>query len=324
MCVGLGVDNLTTFHRDKLLLGFYAAAKNRDAKGLARLALAQYFEQKAKFVRGVPRPSERGKVRYAGMVDDNGKTYVKEVDQSDEEFAYQLGMAQCSASYLQAEAERLYKEVVAEYKDVRYRSVKMRELEALSKEAAPSWNGKPLTAAERQRLMDLVARKRTLGQEAASRLDAMQNLVIGKPAPDIEGVDFSGKPLKLADHRGKVVVLVFWGSWCGPCMREVPNERELAARLKDKPFALLGVNCDDDKQAGMNAINSERMTWPNWYDGAPGEGPIAKQYHIRGYPSIFVIDAQGIIRQQTLVLGKLLDEAIDELIKKTEPLRAKR
>jgi thiol-disulfide isomerase/thioredoxin len=115
------------------------------------------------------------------------------------------------------------------------------------------------------------------------------------------------------------VVLVFWGSWCGPCMREVPNERALAERLKDEPFALLGVNCDDDKQAAINAIKSERMTWPNWHDGAPGAGPIAKRYHVRGYPSVFVIDAQGIIRQHTPMLGEALDKAVEDLIKDAKP-----
>ena len=146
----------------------------------------------------------------------------------------------------------------------------------------------------------------------------MQNLVEGNPAPEIDGVDFSGKPLKLSDYRGKVVVLVFWGSWCGPCMREVPHERALAERLKDKPFAVLGVNCDDDKAAAATAIKSERITWPNWHDGAPGEGVIAKRYHIRSYPTLFVIDGQGIIRHKQIV-GEGLDKAVDQLLKQAQP-----
>jgi RNA polymerase sigma factor (sigma-70 family) len=311
----LGLDNLMSFNRDALLLGFYAAAKCHDAKGLARLALAQYLEQKARFAKGVGRGQDRKKVRYHGFIDDDGKSYDKVMDQSDEEYAYQVGLGQCDPDHLKAEAERLYKEVVALYADVRHRTVKTRELEALFREPEPRWNGKLLTADERRQLADLVARKKTLGDEASARLDEMQNLIVGKPAPEIDGVDFDGKPLKLSDYRGKVVVLVFWGTWCGPCMSEVPHERALAERLKGRPFAMLGVNCDDNKQAAVDAIKSERITWPNWHDGAPGDGPIAKRYHIHGYPSVFVIDEQGIIRQtQTYLLGDVLDKAIDDLL----------
>jgi hypothetical protein len=55
------------------------------------------------------------------------------------------------------------------------------------------------------------------------------------------------------------------------------------------------------------------MTWPNWHDGAPGAGPIVKRYHIRAYPTLFVIDAQGII-QHKQIQGSPLDKAVDELL----------
>ena len=143
----------------------------------------------------------------------------------------------------------------------------------------------------------------------------MLNLAVGQPAPEIEGADFGGKPLKLSDFQGKVVVLVFWGSWCGPCMAEVPHERELVERLKGQPFALLGVDCEPDKDTARTTMARERMTWPNWYDGAPGTGPIATRYHIRGYPSIFVLDAKGIIRSRTRVD---LDQTVDKLLEETK------
>ncbi len=130
-------------------------------------------------------------------------------------------------------------------------------------------------------------------------------------------MDFHGNPLKLSDYRGKVVALVFWGSWCGPCMRDVPHERELAERLKDKPFALLGINCDGDKQAAIKAMESEHITWANWHDGEPGEGPIVKRYHVRGYPTVMVLDANGIIRNKQAI-GSNLDKTVDDLLKQME------
>ena len=150
-------------------------------------------------------------------------------------------------------------------------------LEALLKEPAPKWNGEPLTDDGRRVIERLLARKKTLGEEAEARLDDMLNLAVGKSAPEIEGLDFNGKPLKLSDYKGKVVVLVFWGTWCGPCMAQVPQERELVERLKGQPFALLGVDCEADKDKARAVMARERMTWPNWYDGPPGEGPIARR-----------------------------------------------
>ena len=142
----------------------------------------------------------------------------------------------------------------------------------------------------------------------------MLNLAVGKPAPEIDGVDFDGKPLKLSDYHGKVVVLVFWGSWCGPCMALVPHERELREHLKGQPFALLGVDCEANKVTARGAMARERITWPNWYDGARGVGPIANRYHVRDYPSLFILDARGIIRGRDP--GGGLDQAVDKLLEK--------
>src|SRR6202022_2384800 len=80
---------------------------------------------------------------------------------------------------------------------------------------------------------------RTLGAVAEGELNEMRHLSIGQTAPEIEGTDVEGKAFKLSDFQGKVVLLVFSGEWCGPCVAMYPQERALQARYKDKPFAVV-------------------------------------------------------------------------------------
>jgi RNA polymerase sigma factor (sigma-70 family) len=313
--VGLGLGEGVTAHRDILLMQLYATAKSREAKGLARLALAQYLEMKAKFIRGVGNSRERRKNVFIGFIDDDDKVVDKAIPESDEEYAYRMELRLYDPDAVQKEAERLYEEVIAEDADVPHITLKIRELEAIRQAPKPSWNGKPLTTEELGQLDRILAQKATLGEVAHGRLDDLRNLVNGKPAPSIEGVDLEGKPLSLSDHRGKVVVLSFWGSWCGPCMREVPTERELVERYKDKPFVLLGVNCGEDKQAALEAVANEKITWRSWHDGDSGEGPIVKRYHVRKYPTFFIIDGDGRISAKDAP-GSKLKELVDALFKK--------
>jgi thiol-disulfide isomerase/thioredoxin len=304
--IGLRLDNVLTPGRDALLLGFYAAAKGRESKGLARLALAQYLAHKAQQVEYAR--SVEGRPKHRAI---SGGKVVSEIDLPDEYYAYHLGLRLYDPQVIRTEAERLYEEVISEYGDVPHITRHQRTLAALLKEPTPKWNGEPLTDEGRRTIERLVARKKTLGEEAEARLDDMFNLAVGKPAPEIEGVDFDGKPLKLSNYKGKVVVLVFWGTWCGPCMAQVPHERELVERLKGQPFALLGVDCEQDKVTALAVMARERMTWPNWFDGTQGEGPIARRYHIRGYPAVLFIDAKGVIRARNGTfdqVDKLLEE----------------
>ncbi len=158
---------------------------------------------------------------------------------------------------------------------------------------------------------------KTLAEVARDDLRRLRSLAVGQEAPEIDGRDVHGNRIKLSDHRGKVVALVFWGSWCAPCMEQVPHERELVERLKGRRFALLGIACDESEDVALRAMERERMDWPSWYDGAPGEGPIAGRYLIQGFPSVFVLDARGVIRAKD-VRGEGLDQAVDELMKELE------
>jgi RNA polymerase sigma factor (sigma-70 family) len=154
---------------------------------------------------------------------------------------------------------------------------------------------------------------RTLGQVTPGDLTRLRQLIPGEPAPEIEGRDSEGKPFKLSDYRGKVVVLCFSGNWCGPCRAMYPQERKLADRLKNQPFAMLGVNTDNDLTTLRKSVSEGEITWRCWWDGGQ-TGPIVTRWGVQGFPSVYVLDKAGVIRF-VHVQGDELDKAVDSLLK---------
>ena len=91
-----------------------------------------------------------------------------------------------------------------------------------------------------------------------------------------------------------------------------PHERSLVARMKDKPFALIGVN-SDPKNTLREVLKKENMTWRSFWDGGSKGGPIARQYDVHFWPTIYVLDAKGVIRYKD-TRGEAMDKAVDELL----------
>jgi hypothetical protein len=97
-----------------------------------------------------------------------------------------------------------------------------------------------------------------------------------------------------------------------------PHERSLVKRLEDKPFALLGINSDVDKDELKKAMEKEQITWRSFWNGPDGtSGPISTKWNVRGWPTIYVVDAKGVIRFKN-VRGEAMDKAVDQLLKETE------
>jgi len=94
-----------------------------------------------------------------------------------------------------------------------------------------------------------------------------------------------------------------------------PHERSLVKRLEGKPFAILGINSDSDRSDLKKVLAKEQITWRSWWDGGSTEGPIATKWNVRGWPTLYVVDAQGVIRYKN-VQGKELDTAVDALLKR--------
>lgn len=151
----------------------------------------------------------------------------------------------------------------------------------------------------------------TLASAVKSALYQLDHLTVGKKAPEISGDDIEGQPLKLSDYSGKVVVVNFWASWCGPCRAMIPHEKELYARLKREPFAFLGVNHDQTEEKAKDFADREELPWKSWFDKG---NKIGRAFQVTYLPTIFVLDAQGVIRYRD-VRGKDLDEAVDTLLR---------
>jgi thiol-disulfide isomerase/thioredoxin len=159
-------------------------------------------------------------------------------------------------------------------------------------------------------------RKGTLGAMARGSLFELRNLQVGMKAPPAESKDLKGEKVSLADYQGKVVVLDIWATWCGPCKAMIPHEREMVEKLKGKPFALISVSADEDKKELEEFIAKEPMPWAHWWEGA--DAPLLKQWNIRFFPTIYVIDDKGVIRHKN-IRGEELEKAVEKLVAEVKP-----
>lgn len=126
-----------------------------------------------------------------------------------------------------------------------------------------------------------------------------QAAVIGKPAPDWEFADLAGQRHSLKELRGKVVVLDFWYRGCGWCMRAMPQVKQLSADYAGKPVAIFGVNTDKDPKDAQVVADYFSLPYPTLLTGSPdqaGQSPISDQYHVHVFPTMILIDPDGIIR----------------------------
>ena len=95
-----------------------------------------------------------------------------------------------------------------------------------------------------------------------------------------------------------------------------PHERSLVKRLENKPFALLGIN-SDPKERLREVLKKENITWRSWWDGGDTNGPIARAWNVRGWPTIYILDHKGVIRFKG-PRGEAMDKAVDQLLAELE------
>jgi hypothetical protein len=104
-----------------------------------------------------------------------------------------------------------------------------------------------------------------------------------------------------------------------------PHERSLVKDLADKPFAILGINSDTDREALKKTVKEEQITWRSFWNGPEGtSGPISTKWNVHGWPSIYILDGKGVIRYKSVGANeKQIDATIEKLLKEVESSASK-
>ena len=132
----------------------------------------------------------------------------------------------------------------------------------------------------------------------------------GKPVTDFSVTDLDGSPISLQDYRGKVVLLDFWGVWCGFCIDEMPNLKKIYATYKDQGFDIIGVSLDDEESELRDYLKENDIQWRQIYSGERWkDDPLAQQYEITGVPEQWLIDRDG-----KLITHKARGEDLERLV----------
>jgi len=156
-------------------------------------------------------------------------------------------------------------------------------------------------------------KKTKSGERIKTSLNAIKTIVIGKPAPDFSGPTPDGATVSLKASLGKVTIIDFWASWCGPCRAENPNVVALYNEFHPKGLNIIGVSLDKDAAKWKDAIAKDGLVWQHVSNLKYWDDPIAKQYNIQSIPATYILDAKGIIVAKDL-RGDALRAKVQELL----------
>ena len=150
-----------------------------------------------------------------------------------------------------------------------------------------------------------------LGDAEANLLYNLKNLTVGATIPVASAKRLDGIEESLEAYQGQTVLIDFWATWCGPCVKSLPKLNEIAAELPEDRFEILSISADKELGEVLEFQQDTPMPWANWYVGPKGE--ILRRWNIRAFPTYILVDGEGTIMARTNVLN----DAFESLIRDT-------
>jgi thiol-disulfide isomerase/thioredoxin len=130
-------------------------------------------------------------------------------------------------------------------------------------------------------------------ESAKNTLEKMDR--VGKPI-DISFKAVDDRAVDIKKLAGKVVLIDFWATWCGPCVGEIPHVKEAYTELHPKGFEIVGISLDKDKSKLTNFVADKKMDWPQYFDGKQWENEISTKFGIQSIPAMWLVDKKGVLR----------------------------
>lgn len=154
-----------------------------------------------------------------------------------------------------------------------------------------------------------------IGVKVRGVLDEIKRVAIGQPAPAIEAETPNGEIITLESLKGKYVLIDFWASWCGPCIKEVPNVKKIYDKFKDKGFEILAISLDDDKDKWIKGIAKHDLNWLHASTLKGWKCNIGKEYNVTGVPRMYLLNDKGEILFDN-IKGHQLEEELNKIFNK--------
>ncbi len=167
-------------------------------------------------------------------------------------------------------------------------------------------------------------------RQRATRYMENIELARAKMAPPFSVTTIDGNHISMDDLAGKVVLLDFWATWCGPCREALPHVRQIAQKFAGQPFVVLSVSLDNDDAKWRDFVAKNGMTWTQYRDGG-FTGQLSRQFNVQAIPATFTIDADGVVEDQHVgdaniegKLKKLIAKAVEANSHKPAPVVAEK